>query len=147
MKPKNNFSFLIIIVFVVAGFLLLSHTTSEIKTVKIGGQIIKVELVQTLEAQAQGLSGRTGLAQDTGMLFVFSGPGEYDFWMKDMKFPLDMIWIGDDLHVIYIQKNATPRSYPATFGPAQDAKYVLEVNAGFADVHNVKTGDSVQFGY
>ena len=72
-------------------------------------------------------------------------PGKYDFWMKDMNFALDIIWLSEDLHIVYIKKDARPESYPAIFGPEMDTKYVLEVVSGFASRYNLKTGDSIYF--
>jgi hypothetical protein len=85
------------------------------------------------------------LAKNEGMLFVFNHPSQHVFWMKDMNFPIDMIWLDENLKIIYFQKNVLPESYPATFGPDQNSLYVLEVNAGFSDKHNLKIGDSLSF--
>ena len=113
--------------------------------IKIAGKILKVDLASTPETQEQGLSGRSGLEEDSGMLFIFDNPGKYAFWMKDMNFTIDMIWIGEDLSVIYIKENATPESYPGTFVSNKDAKYVLEVNALFSKKNNLKVGDKMEF--
>ncbi len=118
-----------------------------IQTVQIGGKAISVELVTTQAEQNKGLGGRTGLSADTGMLFIFDHPDRYAFWMKDMNFPIDIIWISEDLHVIYIKKDAKPELYPETYGPSMNAKYVLEVPSGFSDANNVKEGDSILFTY
>src|SRR6185369_7191082 len=132
INKKSLFSFLIIIIFFV--FLLLiskNNNFPNIKGLAIAGRNIKVELATMRAEQEKGLSGRSSLAPDEGMLFVFSG-GAPRFWMKDMNFPIDMIWIGEDLRVVYIKKDARPESYPETYGPAstqggpdREAKYVL----------------------
>ncbi len=119
----------------------------NIKYIKIANQEIKVELALTSEQKEKGLGGRSELGEDTGMLFIFEKPGKYSFWMKDMNFPIDIIWFDENLKVIYIQKNAMPESYPETYGPNENAKYVLEVVAGFADKNNLQLGDSVLFTY
>lgn len=166
MNKKIIFSFLVIIIFFLAGFFLINHFTptqppptvgggaesggGKIQHVNIAEQEIKVDLALTAAEQEQGLSGRPGLAENTGMLFVFPNPGNYQFWMKDMNFPIDMIWLSSDLKVVYIEKNATPESYPETFGPGENdgsAKYVLEVVSGFSDKNNLKVGDEVFFTY
>ena len=90
----------------------------NIKYIKIAGQEIKVELAVSDAEKGKGLSGRTGLAPNTGMLFVFEKPGPYAFWMKDMNFPIDIIWLSEDLKVVYIKQNTRPESYPDAFGPA-----------------------------
>ena len=122
-----------------------SFQVSDIKFVKIAGQMVKVDLALTPETQEQGLSGRKSLASDAGMLFVFPKLSINYFWMKDMNFPIDMIWIGEDLKVIYIKKDAQPSSYPDSFGPGVDNRYVLEVLAGFSEKNNLKVGDRVEF--
>ncbi len=152
-SKKNISAFGIVIIFAVAlGFLIFyngfgrSRPFADTKFVQIDGVKIKVELALTEAEREQGLSGRDGLADDAGMLFVFDHPDKYLFWMKDMNFPIDMIWIGQDSKIIYIQKNASPDSYPQkTFGPETPATYVLEVPAGFSDKNGLKEGDQVKF--
>jgi uncharacterized membrane protein (UPF0127 family) len=158
MKNKKKLSFIIVLIFFLVGFFLIQHFTkqsiakipSNIKYVEIGGQKIKVDLALTEIEQTQGLSGRQSLAPNTGMLFVFNKPDKYLFWMKDMNFPIDMIWLTEDMKVDYIKKNASPELYPETYGPSTtdgNAKYVLEVQSGFADKNNLKVGDSIRFIY
>jgi len=120
---------------------------SDIKYVKIAGQNIEVDLATTAPEQEQGLSGRTELGPNEGMLFVFDTPGKYSFWMKDMLFPIDIIWLAPDSRVVYVKKDARSESYPESFTPDEEAKYVLEVESGFADKYNLQVGDRVEFKY
>jgi len=172
MKKKKDFFISLIIVFVVIGFFvfltifsldkekileLKPEVSSEaenlninkIQYIKIADKILKVDIALTPEAQQRGLSGREKLKEDEGMLFIFDHMDKYSFWMKDMNFPLDIIWIAGedlrDLRVVYIKKDAKPESYPETFSPAKNAKYVLEVNALFSEKNNLKEGDKVEF--
>ena len=159
MKNKKKiFSFILVIVFFLVVFFLIRHLSKpavtqipeNIKYVEIGGQKIKVDLALTEAEQKQGLSGRQNLAPNTGMLFVFDQPGKEPFWMPDMNFSIDIIWITPDLKVDYIANDATPESYPETFGPGANdgvAKYVLEVPADFAKQNNLKIGESIEFIY
>jgi hypothetical protein len=162
MKNKNYFFTVVIFLIVIFGIYTyltplplsiyikwrgVGERLEDIKQVKIAGQVLNVDLAITPEAQAEGLSSRGTLDKNEGMLFVFPQPGRYPFWMKDMNFPLDIIWIGEDLKVVYIQKNALPESYPESFTPEKNAKYVLEVSEAFADKNNLKEGDSVLFTY
>jgi hypothetical protein len=66
----------------------------EISQVLIGGNAINIEIVETGEDRSRGLSGREGLEPDSGMLFVFESPGRHGIWMRDMNFPIDILWIG-----------------------------------------------------
>ncbi|MEK7071616.1 MAG: DUF192 domain-containing protein [Patescibacteria group bacterium] len=118
---------------------------SKIQYVEIAGKRIKVEVVATPEARALGLSGRERLKEDEGLLFIFPNSAAHLFWMKDMKFSIDIIWLDEDGRVVYIKKNARPESYPEVFKPEQNAKYVLEVLAGFSDKNNLKDGNGIEF--
>ena len=116
-------------------------------SVKLVNQVIKVDVVSTPEARSLGLSGRASLNKDQGMLFVFDTPGNYSFWMKDMNFPIDIIWFDEMGKVVYIQKDAQPESYPEAFTPPKEktSKYVLEVFSGFSLKHNLQVGDAIEF--
>jgi hypothetical protein len=144
------------IVFLAAavGFFLINYNQpagvlipQNIRYVKIAGQEVKVELALTPEIRTAGLSGRDGLKENEGMLFVFSKPGKFSFWMKEMNFPIDIIWLGEDLKVVYIKKDARPESYPESYGLDVNAKYVLEVNADFSEKNNLQVGDPAVFTY
>ncbi|MDX1536041.1 MAG: DUF192 domain-containing protein, partial [Candidatus Spechtbacterales bacterium] len=86
-----------------------------VEKLEIADTEITVELAEKPEDKAKGLSGRSSLAEEHGMLFVFNRPGTYSFWMKEMNFPIDIIWIGEDMRVVDITKNAKPESYPKRF--------------------------------
>jgi uncharacterized protein len=108
--------------------------------VKLGSTTIQVDISDTEALREQGLSGKTSLAENEGMLFVFPTPGPYGFWMKDMNFPLDIVWINEEKQVIGIERNLSPGTYPQTFYPLSAVKYVLELTAGFSDAHGIKVG-------
>ena len=117
------------------------HTTH----ISLGDTSISADIADTDALREQGLSGRKSLTDTEGMLFVFQEDGEHSFWMKEMLFSLDMIWLSADKTVVYIQKNATPESYPATFSPHTASRYVIEVPAGFAVRHHVVVGSRAVF--
>lgn len=114
------------------------------RTVEIAGATLHVDVADTESLQERGLSGRSGLAPDEGMLFVFETDGEYSFWMKEMLFPIDIVWISSDGEVVFVSKNVSPVSYPASMKPDTPARYVLELPAGFADAHGVEKGTKVR---
>lgn len=123
-----------------------TSNNETIKQVKIKGATVQVELVREPAKQAQGLAGRASLPENQGMLFVFEKPGQYSFWMKDMRFALDIIWISADGQIVDLAQNISPETYPQqTFKPKKPALYVLEVNAGFAKKHGLTRGDKVEF--
>jgi uncharacterized membrane protein (UPF0127 family) len=106
---------------------------------------IKAFIADTDATRTQGLSDIPSLSDGVGMLFVFQSPGNYGFWMKDMKFPLDLIWVNEDKTIAGVTKNALPSSYPFIFPPPHDISYVLEMNAGSVEKFGLKTGTSVKF--
>ena len=116
-------------------------------TVKVGSKTFAVELGLTSDQQALGLGKRDALAPSAGMLFVFKPAQIATFWMKDMRFPLDMVWINNG-RVIGISRNVpvppagTTTAKLPTYSPNALVDYVLEVNAGQAD--NVSIGDQFQ---
>lgn len=105
---------------------------------------IQVEVAQSKSSRELGLSGRPSMRNDEGILFVFDVPGKYGFWMKDMNFPLDIIWINESGLVVDIERNLTPDSYPKTFINEVDASYVLEINAGLAKEFGLFLGSKVK---
>ena len=118
--------------------------------VRIGETTFTVEVAEKLEARTRGLSGRASLPPQMGMLFIFEDTRIHTFWMKDMLFPLDLVWIGEQCTVESITPNVPPpapeqadRDLPR-FRPTQPVRYVLEVNAGEAAA-DIQVGDSVAF--
>lgn len=115
------------------------------KILKIGGITLNIEVANTDAERVQGLSGRSGLSENGGMLFVFDNEGYYGFWMKDMNFPIDMAWLDKNKQIINIESNISPATYPQVFNPPAPSLYVLEVSAGFLSKNNIKIGDFVAF--
>ena len=124
------------------------------KTLKIGEATLNIEVVDTNAKRTEGLSGKEarqndpiglGLGENEGMLFVFDTEGYYGFWMKDMKFPIDMAWFDKDKKIIHIENALSPETYPKVFSPSASSLYVLEVQAGFLGKNNIKIGDLVAF--
>jgi len=78
------------------------------------------------------------------MLFVFDRSEEQCFWMKEMRFSLDMIWLDEEKKIIKINRDVSPETYPNQFC-TDNTRYVLEFNAGFADKHGLKPSRGLQF--
>ncbi|MFW0870852.1 MAG: DUF192 domain-containing protein [Patescibacteria group bacterium] len=105
----------------------LATTTAIIKDISY-----TLEVAHTRNARIQGLSGREHLASQQGMLFIFPENGYHGIWMKDMHFPIDIIWLSADWVVVDTARNISPESYKdhTTFTPSQEARYVIELPAG-----------------
>ncbi|MBU2103489.1 DUF192 domain-containing protein [Patescibacteria group bacterium] len=91
------------------------------------------EVVDTDALRQQGLSGRESIPQNYGMLFVFPAKDLHGFWMKDMQFAIDMIWINEEGIIVGIEREATPESFPQSFFPSEPVPYVLETVPGEAE--------------
>lgn len=111
--------------------------------VVVGDQMIEVEIAETEEARERGLSGRESLAAGHGLLFLFESPGMHGFWMKDMRFPIDIVWIDEDWVVLGVERGAEPASYPDIFSPPAPVRSVLEIPAGQARAYGIDTGSKL----
>ena len=114
--------------------------------VVLKGEKFSVELAETSEKQALGLMFREELADDHGMLFIFSHENIRRFWMKNCRIPLDIFYFDADLKLVSVAENARPcktRNCP-TYPSEGPAKYVLELNAGKAAELGVLPGDRLE---
>lgn len=150
MSKKKILTFLLVIIVVLGSAILwrilfpYTNVYPIPKDVIVNNKAYYVEIADTPSEQEKGLSGYKYLRDNQGMLFVFQTPGNYGFWMKDMNFPLDIIWIDQNSKVIHIEKSLSPSTYPQVFYPGGPALYVLEVNAGQADTTQLEIGDTVK---
>jgi uncharacterized protein len=106
---------------------------------------LSAELALTERQQQEGLSGRLSMGRDYGMLFAFPEPTQPSFWMKDMFFPVDILWIDDQFTVVSFNEVVRPATYPVTYTPSTPVRYVLEVNAGWVKANDVDIGSTVSF--
>lgn len=111
---------------------------------QVAGKTVKLDIARSEEARAKGLGGRESMANNQGMLFVFDKPAVECFWMKDMRFSIDIIWLNTAKQVVHVERNLSPETYPASYCPKLPAKYVVELNAGQADKLGISTGDTLR---
>ena len=112
-------------------------------TVFVGDVSIVVSHANDQIEREKGLSGTVELAESEGMFFTFDEESYHGMWMKDMNYPIDILWINNDLKVIHIEENVLPESYPATYFSHTPARFVLETNAYFVDTFRLAVGDKV----
>lgn len=123
--------------------------TLNTKLMKIGEKTINVEIAATPDEQEKGLSGRDSLGADNGMLFVMKKDSMPTFWMKNMRFNLDIIWINghevvDTAENIPAPKEGTlDKDFPR-YKSRKPIDYVLEVKEGFIKENGIKIGDKVE---
>lgn len=118
----------------------MKKNTEQPKIV-VGSHEFMVEIADTGIKRSQGLSGRKELAQDQGMLFIFSNKKRRNFWMPNMYFPLDIIFI-DDNKIVDVVKNIQP-GVTNSYKSKEKANYVLEINANLFAKYDFKIGDEV----
>lgn len=145
----NKFIYIVILVVVISVvfYWFLYGRTSVLKKsiLVIRGQEFEIEIADTVYERAQGLSHRDSLPEHAGLLFKFSGLGSPGFWMKDMNFPIDILWFrGDEL--VSISKDAKPEPEKSLFQlkqyyPSEPIDTVLEINAGLSDKYGFMPGD------
>ncbi len=110
-------------------------------TLTIGKTVLHVDIADTPALRAHGLSNRTQLSDNMGMLFIFDAPGRYGFWMSNMRFPIDLIWIDAEHRIVGVTSDVSPNSFPEIFYPPGPVRYVLETPAGFFESHNLSVGE------
>ena len=118
---------------------------NQIKILKIGDKSLKLEIADTPKVRNRGLSGRKSLPDDTGMLFIFDQSGKYGFWMKNMNFAIDIVWIDEYFKVVDIDQEVTPDTFPEIFYPSGPIKYVLELPGGKSQNYAIDIGSQMYF--
>lgn len=155
-SKKQLLLFISIIFLIIFGFLFykmkssINHLSenSEGGHVVINGKVINVEIMDEYDEYVKGLSDKEELADDTGFLFDFPDKQIRRFWMKNMHFPIDIIWIEDN-QVVGIAKNCPPEGeIPSKhYISPIPVNFVLEVNSGFTDEYKISEGSPVEFRY
>lgn len=127
-------------------FTAICYGEKAIKQVCLKDVCVQVEIADTDSQRQRGLMFREGLSDNQGMLFIFEKEEKHNFWMKNMQFPLDIIWIDKDNKIVDIKTNVSPcKDYCESLIPQSEAMYVLEVSAGFVEKQTIIVGDKVNF--
>ncbi len=130
---------------------LSNKATDGTKTsVSIKDLSIDAEIASTTDSQTKGLSDRANLPTGRGMLFIYDDESSRSFWMKNVSFPLDIIWIDSNYKIVGIDRNIQTElgksdSELAHYGQAFQSQYVLEINGGTASKNNIQIGDTAHF--
>jgi hypothetical protein len=144
LVPRKQLAFLTVITGILfalgIGIALKSNSTPGIV---IAGTSFSLETADTEVLKQKGLSGRENITADQAMLFVFDEPKQHCFWMKDMQFNIDMIWLDANKKVVAIEQNVSPETYPNSY--CHDGQYVVEVAANRAAALGLNTGDKLKF--
>lgn len=115
----------------------------DTKAVVIGEAAIAARVADSDSKRIKGLSGSEPLKSDEGMLFIFPKSEQHGIWMKDMNYPIDIIWIDKHYTVIHIEHSVSPDTFPKVFDAPKDSLYVVETKAGFVKSKSIRKGDLV----
>lgn len=114
-------------------------------TLSVNGHTFRISIAESDEDKIRGLSGTARLDPQSGMLFAFNNNDRHGIWMKDMNYPIDIIWLDSDKKIVDIQTNIHPDTYPKVFKPRADARYVLELAAGETRKYEIQQGQAADF--
>ncbi len=146
---KTKYTILCIVIVIIAGLVAIFArpwaNVVEGPSLKIGKEKITLIVSDTPEEREKGLGDLELLPENSVMLFTFENPDKYGIWMKDMKFPIDIIWLDESKKIVTIESDVSPDTYPEIFYPTENSFYVIESNAGFAEKNNLRTGDTLDF--
>lgn len=126
-------------------FLLFMFIRPSKATLRSGEVKYSLDIAASESVQQRGLGSKQTLARDEGMLFVFNKPSVRCMWMKDMRFPIDIIWLDSAKKVTYIAANVAPETYPEQYCGDASTKYVVELKAGEAKRTGIDLGKTLKF--
>lgn len=146
MKKSPLFFLGVFAVLSLGAILIVAGSFKRFKEVCISDLCIQAEVAATEKTREKGLMFRKSMPEDKGMLFVFEKEDFHNFWMKNTRFPLDIVWIDSNKKIVDIYEYALPcKDVCKTIAPQAEAHFVLEVNAGFTKKHGIKIGDALSF--
>jgi uncharacterized protein len=119
------------------------YLKNQVPSIAIRDVGIDATVADSEQERVRGLSGLRSIGAREGLLMVFEKADYHAIWMKDMNFPIDIIWIGDDLTIVDINEAVSPATYPSIYEPKTPARMALEVNARFAATYRIRVGDPV----
>lgn len=115
----------------------------ETAEIQVGENSMVVWIAQTTKERKSGLSGTESLGDVDGMLFLFPREERYRFWMRDMSFPIDIIYFNAEKEVVEIMSEISPQTYPLKFTAQKPVKYVLEVKGGAVKEKGIMIGEKL----
>jgi len=134
-------------IFFVLSLFFVTYSFAEAKVKQIcfkGNLCIEAEIADSLKEREKGLMFRDSLSDNKGMLFIFEQAGVHSFWMKNMRFPIDIIWMDEAGEVVYLSENVLPCGEKCeVLRPQLNVKQVLEVKAGFVKKHGIRLKNKV----
>jgi len=124
----------------------LSYLMPQTAVVHIGSHRFDAQIADTEKTRQQGLSGTESLSANQAMVFIFDTNHRWPIWMKDMNYPIDIVWLDESKKIVDFVEDVPPESYPEkSFYPKEDARYVVELKSGTVRKKAIRIGDQVVF--
>jgi hypothetical protein len=148
---KKRIFFLVIMALLLISGALLFNSPGQTQVINVkfpSGAVLKSEVADTPEKLLFGLAFRPVLPEEEAMLYIFGESGPHRVWTKEFQFPVDIIWVDESKIVVDVEKNVPPCfDNPCTwYGPSpNDARYILETNAGFIAREKITVGNQLKF--
>ncbi len=148
---KKRILFLLLMALMLISGALLFNSPGQTQVINVkfpSGVILKSEVADTPEKLLFGLAFRPSLPADEAMLYIFGESGPHRIWTKEFRFPVDIIWVDESKFIVHVERNVPPCSddpCPRYGPPPNDARYILDANAGVIDQANIAVGDQVKF--
>ena len=140
-KKRLVFFIISLLIIVLTGFLLKNQYAED--RVVMSGYSFVANIMDNDALRQKGLSGRTNMQSNEAMLFKFEEVSERCFWMKEMNFDIDIIWLDGGYKVTAIEQNISPDTYPKEY--CHNGQYVVEIKAGLANELDLKNGDKIKY--
>ena len=154
-RIPHKFKAFVTLIFAIIFLFYITHFTEKIPNtseIKIRENTIYAKVANTEHKRSMGLSYTEKIAENAGMLFVFDEVSAKNFWMRDMLFDIDIIWLDENKQVVGFFENVKKESYSQKnpelskiYHSPESTKYVLEINAGLIQKLKIKTGDFFEF--
>jgi len=128
---------------VLTSFPVQAQEKADLRVYFPNGEFVVAELALSWEQRAKGLMFREEMAANKGMLFLFEEEANHSFWMKNVRFPIDILWLDREKRIVHMVKRVPPcKKDPCpTYSPVRPSVYVLELSAGKTDEMGLKPGD------
>lgn len=111
---------------------------------RIGDVSVHASIADTMPERIKGLSGTPFLPAEVVKLFAFGAAGSHSIWMKDMNYPIDIIWADEAGTIVHIEEAVAPETFPESFASPEPAWYVVETKAGFVASNTIAVGDEIK---
>lgn len=138
-------SFAIGVLLIIAAGLLSWRHQHPACQLQLSDTCYHLEYSRTPAELERGLGGRDSMPNNHGMLFIIPKASIACFWMKDMHYNLDMVWLDSSRRITKIEPNLSPDSYPQSYCSAKPTAYVLELNAGQVAARHMQVGQQLSF--